>query len=863
MAINKARLIAGILGANSLVSYDSDLIESSFDKGSGGGGASTSLYDGIDDLPVSAEDGTKALITSTNRLYIYSGSGWYNIAIVNTTPYWSTEANSSYALDLNGASTVITILATDPEGVSITYTAVTDSDFDNIATITKDSDNGRTFTITPTDSENGTAVNGSGTVTFKASDGLNLVQSLSSFSLLFAVVQSSFTTMLLKADSDGTDNQIDASPSGRAITEVGGVNSTAFTPYHPGGYSAYWSGTETNSVSAYMYPENSDDNIMTFGTGDFTIEFWLYFKNTGSIATIIDGRPVSTTGNYIVMGKLANNTLTLNINGSDIITTSAQEINTWYHIAVVRNSGTINYYIDGTSAVSVANSTYLNSTPTNRPILGANGYTTGWYSLNGYVRDLRIVKGTAVYTSNFTRPSSVLETISGTTLHTFNKPYIEDLTSNQYTIQSSGACGSERVSPFDYLGYSKSVHGGSVYWDGNGDQLQAGNSDDLDPLDGDMTWEFWFYPTTGNSNSTIACRWHITQGRSWLIYSYVSGNIGISFKVGGSQYSAGHTQNLRYKWNHVAIVKNATDNTTKVWLNGRLKGTTSYGSSSWVNSTGPMSIGFNLDNAPSNWYYGGYIQDFNMTKRALYTDSEFSVPTSPVTLDSDCKISTSTNRHLVYDIATGSEITTSSIIATNSGAKWTQEAAIHMNAQNDYIEVPYNDLIVNTEDFTYEAWLNPTDGYNGFFLHPAGWNEGNNQGFWLYFINSTKSIRFYASNGTWNVFPQVTETSSNVYTAGTWQHVAFCRDNGVLKIFVNGTEDSDFTISYTSSLNLSGTNSSKDGGNTEARGLIGVRIADGSIQGNGYIGYIQDFRLTKGVSRYSSNFTPPTEPLLG
>ena len=210
MAINKARLIAGVLGANSLVSYDSDLVESSFNKGSSGGGGSTSLYGGIDDLPVSAEDGTKALITSTNRLYIYSGSGWYNIAIVNTTPYWSTEANSSYALDLNGASTVITILATDPEGVSITYTAVTDSDFDNIATITKDSDNGRTFTITPTDSENGTAVNGSGTVTFKASDGFNLVQSLSSFSFIFAVVQSSFTTMLLNADSDGTDNQIDA-----------------------------------------------------------------------------------------------------------------------------------------------------------------------------------------------------------------------------------------------------------------------------------------------------------------------------------------------------------------------------------------------------------------------------------------------------------------------------------------------------------------------------------------------------------------------------------------------------------------------------------------------------------------------------
>lgn len=861
MAVNKARTIAGILGTNSLVSYDSDLIETSYDKGPASSSTGTmSVYSSIDSLPGSAEEGTKALITSTNRLYIFANSGWYNIAIINSfNPQWITEPDGSYSLAIDGSTTTITVLGTDSDDVPITYIAVTDSDFDNFATISHDSDKHNVWTVTPTASSG----SNSGSVTFKASDGVNLVQAISNFTLNFSIFQSSFTSMLLKADSDGTDNQIDASPSGRAITEVGGVNSTAFTPYHPGGYSAYWSGSETTAVSAYMYPENSDDNIMTFGTGDFTIEFWLYFKNTGSVASIIDNRPVSTVGVYSQLYKNTDNTLIYNVDSASRITTSALEINTWYHIAIVKNSGTTTLYVDGSSEGNFSDSFNYNTTPTNRPILGANGYTTGWYSLNGYMRDLRIVKGTAVYTSNFTRPTSDLPTISGTTLHTFNKPYIEDLTSNQYTIQSSGACGSQRVSPFDYLGYTKAEYGGSVYWDGNGDQLQAGNSDDLDPLGDDMTWEFWFYPTTGNSNSTVACRWHITQGRSWLIYSYASGNIGITFKVGGSQYSVGHTQNLRYRWNHVAIVKNATDNTTKVWVNGRLKGTTSYGSSSWVNSTGPMSIGFNLDNAPANWYYGGYIQDFNMTKRVLYTDSEFTVPTSPVTLDSDCKLSTSTNRHLVYDIATGSETTTSSIVATNAGAKWTQEAAIHMNAQNDYIEVAYNDLIVNTEDFTYEAWLNPTDGYNHFYLHPAGWNEGNNQGFWLYLINASKTIRFYASNGVWNTFPQVTESSNNVWTAGTWQHVAFCRDNGILKLFVNGTEDSDFTISYTSSLNLSGTNSSKDGGRTEARGLIGVRIADGNIQGNGYTGYIQDFRLTKGVSRYSANFTPPTEPLLG
>ena len=129
--------------------------------------------------------------------------------------------------------------------------------------------------------------------------------------------------------------------------------------------------------------------------------------------------------------------------------------------------------------------------------------------------------------------------------------------------------------------------------------------------------------------------------------------------------------------------------------------------------------------------------------------------------------------------------------------------------------------------------------------------------------DTTKQLRLFASNGTWNTFPEVTQSSNNVYTNGVWQHVAFCRDNGIIKLFVDGIEDSDFTIAYATSLNLAGTSGSHEGGSIEERGLIGARIADGNLATGGFIGYIQDFRLTKGISRYSSNFTPPTGPLLG
>ena len=187
MPITKSRQIAKLFKPNGIIKeslYDSDAIVTSAQLGVTAA-AGTTTYSSADTLPASANNGDQALVTSTNRLYIYSNGGWYNIALINSTPYWSTEASSSYNLNTDGTSTTITILAVDSEGVNIVYTATADSDFNQLATITKDSDNGRTFIITPTDSENGTAVAGTGTVTFRASDGVNLVSTLSTFSLSF------------------------------------------------------------------------------------------------------------------------------------------------------------------------------------------------------------------------------------------------------------------------------------------------------------------------------------------------------------------------------------------------------------------------------------------------------------------------------------------------------------------------------------------------------------------------------------------------------------------------------------------------------------------------------------------------------
>ena len=113
------------------------------------------------DLPAGATAGAQAYVTSNKRLYISNGSGWYNIALINNTPYFTTSPNATYTLDKTGIATVVTILGADSDGHDIPqYSAAGDSSFNAIATVTKDSDNGRVFVIRSIDSDGGASQNG-------------------------------------------------------------------------------------------------------------------------------------------------------------------------------------------------------------------------------------------------------------------------------------------------------------------------------------------------------------------------------------------------------------------------------------------------------------------------------------------------------------------------------------------------------------------------------------------------------------------------------------------------------------------------------------------------------------------------------
>ena len=200
----------------------------------------------------------------------------YNIALINATPTIS-GVNATYTLAQDGTATTVTITATDPEGLPITYSIASDTS-GNIATVAQGTGaSTNVFTITPSTN---TAHAGTFSLTFRASDGVNIASAVSAFTLTFNVTNKKYTTGLFT--SVGANNAVnttfdDKSTSNHTILAGGDAHQSTFSPYRSGGYSMYFDGNDHFTTAA------STDH--DFGTGDWTIELWVWLtRHTGTHA---------------------------------------------------------------------------------------------------------------------------------------------------------------------------------------------------------------------------------------------------------------------------------------------------------------------------------------------------------------------------------------------------------------------------------------------------------------------------------------------------------------------------------------------------------------------------------------------------
>ena len=180
------------------------------------------VVDSTGALPLSGSSaGDRAFVTDSNYYYIHNGSGWFQIALINTTPTFTsivdsagtTVATGGFELSRTGANTVITLTATDAEGITVVYNVTSDVGFDSLASF---SYSGNVVTITPKSQDS--AVTTSGTLTFTATDGVNIASAVRTFTLTFAPPQfTGYNALLLKADNTATTAPTDASSNNLSV----------------------------------------------------------------------------------------------------------------------------------------------------------------------------------------------------------------------------------------------------------------------------------------------------------------------------------------------------------------------------------------------------------------------------------------------------------------------------------------------------------------------------------------------------------------------------------------------------------------------------------------------------------------------
>ena len=189
-------------------------------------------------------------------------------------------------------------------------------------------------------------------------------------------------------------------------------------PFSGAGGSISFNGTN-------QYLSTSANNGFLFDAGNFTIEAWIRPTSVATARGIANNWQIGgafefsfTASAYLKFNftNAASGISTVGFTG----TTQQVTANSWNHVAVVRNGNTITFYVNGVADATTFNATgmtmyYYNGSGKDLRIgVGADLGATTYFP--GEITNFRIVKGTAVYTANFTPPASQLTAVSGTSI---------------------------------------------------------------------------------------------------------------------------------------------------------------------------------------------------------------------------------------------------------------------------------------------------------------------------------------------------------------------------------------------------------------------------------------------------------------
>jgi hypothetical protein len=636
-------------------------------------------------------------------------------------------------------------------------------------------------------------------------------------------VYGEYVSLLLHMDgTNGSTSFADSSLPPKIVTANGDAAiSTAQSKF--GGASAYFDGNGD-------YISFDDPGL---GTGDFTIEFWFKAASNAGYPTAVSNQTGAGQGFSLLFNDPSAGNLSFyhGVGGSNVLSLTASgtwDDNEWHHWALVRDGSNCAMYLDG---VLADDATCSDSFTNGDWHVGADSFFSG-RDFNGYIDDLRITKGVARYTSNFTplmspflnpevNPSLLLHFDGSNGSTTFT-----DSSLNGLTVTASGDAA---------ISTAQSKFGGaSAYFDGVGDHLEV-DSSALAFGTGDFTAEAWIRLDAGNSTFR-----HVfdtrTSDSTGLSLGVDDQNQVFLYSVDAFRVQAGTVSGDT--WHHLALCR--AGGNVRVFLDGTQVGST------WVDSTNYSQTLLRIGKyyASGLYQWQGYLDDVRITKGVARYTSNFTPPTAAFP---EPWVTPSLLLH--FDGANGSttftDLSLYGLTVTAFGdaeistaqSKFGGASAYFDGNASTYLSLPANTLSLGTGDFTIEMWARFADPTQYQYFMASDEMDG---GYFQMALNGmdTNAIGIGRTNVDW---PLVWVGHNMV--ADTWHHVAVCRAGGVARCFVDGvqigsgiTDSTDLIV-----------------GPSELH--IGHQAVIGTMTG-----YLDELRILKGYAAYTANFTPPTAP---
>ena len=656
-----------------------------------------------------------------------------------------------------------------------------------------------------------------------------------------------FNRTVLAINGDINTFVSDGSTNNSPITINGDTKPSKFSPYNTN-WSVYIDGTD--------YLEVTQNASLAFqGGGAWTWESFVYPITGGIVYSSYTG-PSNSGGSFIFsvgtsigFSWILNGTDTWSFDsGSTGSTANSVQLNAWSHCAVSYDgAGSLKFFVNGTLNATFSRTVNVDTLVYNIRV-GRSMHPSFPSQFGGYLSNMRFVKGTALYTSSFTAPTSALTAVANTVFLGF--------TSNRMTYDASSV--NNTITPFNtpqttsFGPFTETdTTTGSGYFDGSGDYLTLPSDAALNLGTGAFSVEFWVYITSLAENPTF-----INTNGTLIFYEVTGSNRGLcAFANSAAQLTSSTTALPLNAWNHVVVCRNSSGNLSS-FVNGIRLATVASNTSTFDFSGGIVNRYF----PSSSGHLFGYTSSLRIVKGSTPydpTQSTLTVPSASLTAIANTSLLTlqtrqPVNNHTFIDVSGNNNLITRNGNPTQgsfspfSPAGWSN----YFDGSGDYLSTPassHNAImgassLTSTLSFTIECWIYmtaaPTSAqYGGVIgdMNPTGPAD-----YWSFGPLNNNFLSFYWYDGS----PRLA-TGNTTISLNSWTHIAVSSNSGALKLFVNGVQQ---TITGTSTL-------------SNTTGSLGA-LTLGQFNSSTVVftGYISNLRIVK-QALYSTTFTPSTTPL--